>query len=57
VGTVVGAVVGGLIMGVMSNGMQLLGIDLSVQQMVKGTVLLIAVAFDVYNKRRAGSAR
>jgi putative multiple sugar transport system permease protein len=57
VGTVVGAVVGGLIMGVMSNGMQLLGIDQSVQQVVKGLVLLMAVAFDVYNKRRAGSAR
>jgi putative multiple sugar transport system permease protein len=57
VGTVVGAVVGGLIMGVMSNGMQLLGIDQSVQQVVKGLVLLLAVAFDVYNKRRAGSAK
>jgi len=54
---VVGAVVGGLIMDVMSNGMQLLGIDQSVQQVVKGLVLLMAVAFDVYNKRRAGSAR
>src|SRR3954466_4670109 len=57
VGTVVGAVVGGLIMGVMSNGMQLMGVDLSVQQMIKGMVLLLAVAFDVYNKRRAGNAR
>jgi putative multiple sugar transport system permease protein len=57
VGTVVGAVVGGLIMGVMSNGMQLMGVDLSVQQMIKGLVLLLAVAFDVYNKRRAGNAR
>jgi putative multiple sugar transport system permease protein len=57
VGTVVGAVVGGLIMGVMSNGMQLMGVDLSVQQMVKGMVLLLAVAFDVYNKRRASNAR
>ena len=57
VGTVVGAVVGGLIMGVMSNGMGLLGIDQSVQQVVKGLVLLTAVAFDVYNKRRAGSAK
>lgn len=57
VGTVVGAVVGGLIMAVMSNGMQLEGVDQSVQQMVKGLVLLLAVAFDVYNKRRAGSAR
>jgi putative multiple sugar transport system permease protein len=57
VGRVTGAVVGGLIMGVMSNGMQLMGIDQSVQQMVKGLVLLLAVAFDIYNKRRAGAAR
>ena len=57
VGTVIGAVVGGLIMGVMSNGMQLLGVDSSIQQVIKGLVLLFAVAFDVYNKRRASSAR
>jgi putative multiple sugar transport system permease protein len=55
VGTVVGAMVGGLIMGVMSNGMQLMGIDQSVQSVVKGLVLLLAVAFDVYNKRRGGA--
>lgn len=54
VGRVPGAIVGGLIMAVMSNGMQLQGIDQSVQQVVKGIVLLLAVAFDVYNKRRAG---
>jgi putative multiple sugar transport system permease protein len=57
VGTVVGAMVGGLIMAVMSNAMQLMGIDQSVQSVVKGLVLLLAVAFDVYNKRRAASAR
>ncbi|MEV4847507.1 multiple monosaccharide ABC transporter permease [Micromonospora matsumotoense] len=57
VGTVVGAMVGGLIMAVMSNGMQLMGIDQSIQSVVKGLVLLVAVAFDVYNKRRAGSSR
>lgn len=57
VGRVTGAMVGGLIMAVMSNGMQLMGIDQSVQQMVKGLVLLLAVAFDIFNKRRAGSAR
>jgi putative multiple sugar transport system permease protein len=54
VGRVPNAIVGGLIMAVMSNGMQLQGIDQSVQQVVKGIVLLLAVAFDVYNKRRAG---
>ena len=57
VGTVVGAMVGGLIMAVMSNGMQLMGVDQSVQAVVKGLVLLLAVAFDVYNKRRAGASR
>jgi putative multiple sugar transport system permease protein len=57
VGTVVGAMVGGLIMAVMSNGMQLMGIDQSTQSVVKGLVLLLAVAFDIYNKRRAGATR
>ncbi|TYP83815.1 multiple monosaccharide ABC transporter permease [Blastococcus xanthinilyticus] len=57
VGTVVGAMVGGLIMAVMTNGMQLMGIEQQVQMVVKGLVLLLAVAFDVYNKRRAGASR
>ncbi|MCO1653690.1 multiple monosaccharide ABC transporter permease [Pseudonocardia humida] len=57
VGTVVGAMVGGLIMAVMSNGMQLMGVDQSIQSVVKGLVLLLAVAFDIYNKRRGGTAR
>lgn len=54
VGKVTGAMVGGLIMAVMSNGMQILGFDESVKQVIKGLVLLLAVAFDVWNKRRAG---
>jgi len=57
VGTVVGAMVGGLIMAVMSNGMQLMGVDQSIQSVVKGLVLLFAVAFDIYNKRRVGANR
>jgi putative multiple sugar transport system permease protein len=56
VGTVIGAIVGGLIMAVMSNGMQLLSVDQSVQSIVRGLVLLLAVAFDVYTKRRAGGS-
>lgn len=56
VGRVTGAMIGGLIMAVMTNGMQLMGLDQSVQQVVKGLVLLLAVAFDVFNKRRAGAA-
>jgi putative multiple sugar transport system permease protein len=53
VGRVTGAMIGGLIMAVMSNGMQLMGIEQSTQQIVKGLVLLLAVAFDIYNKKRA----
>lgn len=57
VGTVGGAMVGGLVMAVMTNGMQLLGVPTSIQQVVKGLVLLLAVAFDIWNKRRAASAK
>jgi putative multiple sugar transport system permease protein len=55
IGTVGGAMIGGLIMAVMSNSMQILGYDQSVQQVIKGLVLLAAVAFDIYNKRRAST--
>ncbi|ANC31039.1 multiple monosaccharide ABC transporter permease [Isoptericola dokdonensis] len=57
VGRVGGAVIGGLIMAVMSNGMQLMGVPQSTQQVVKGLVLLLAVAFDIWNKRRASVVR
>lgn len=54
VGTIIGAIVGGLVMGVMNNGMSLIGIGIDWQQAIKGMVLLLAVGFDVYNKNRAG---
>ncbi|MFE2235809.1 multiple monosaccharide ABC transporter permease [Streptomyces sp. NPDC059442] len=54
VGTVQGAVVGGLVLGVLNNGMSLVGIGTDYQQVIKGLVLLAAVGFDVWNKRRAG---
>ncbi|WP_105567023.1 multiple monosaccharide ABC transporter permease [Microbacterium halophytorum] len=57
VGRVGGALIGGLVMAVMTNGMQLMGVPQSMQQIIKGLVLLLAVAFDIYNKRRAGQAR
>jgi putative multiple sugar transport system permease protein len=50
VGTVVGSVIGGLVMAVLNNGLQLKGIGADATQIIKGMVLLIAVAFDVYNK-------
>lgn len=55
IGTIPGAMIGGLIMAVMSNGMSLLGVDQSTQQVVKGLVLLLAVGYDIWNKKRAGA--
>ncbi|MCR2807745.1 multiple monosaccharide ABC transporter permease [Paenibacillus soyae] len=53
VGTVIGAIVGGLVMGVMNNGMSLIGLGIDYQQGIKGLVLLLAVAFDLYNKNKS----
>lgn len=53
IGTVIGAVVGAFIMGVMNNGMSILGVGIDLQQVIKGLVLLAAVIFDVYNKNKA----
>jgi len=52
VGKILGAVVGALIMGVMNNGMSIMGIGIDYQQVIKGLVLLAAVIFDVYNKSK-----
>lgn len=53
VGTIMGALVGGLIMGILNNGMSLMGISSDVQQIVKGLVVIFAVAFDILSKSRA----
>lgn len=53
IGTIPGAIIGGLIIGVLNNGMSILGVDSDYQLLIKGLVLLGAVAFDVYNKRRS----
>ena len=53
IGTVGGAIVGGLIIGILNNGMTILGVGTEWQEFIKGLVLLAAVAFDVFNKRRA----
>jgi putative multiple sugar transport system permease protein len=53
VGKVVGAVIGAFIMGVMNNGMSIMGIGIDYQQVIKGMVLLAAVFLDVYNRNRA----
>jgi putative multiple sugar transport system permease protein len=54
VGKIVGAVVGAFIMGVMNNGMSIMGIGIDYQQVIKGLVLLAAVIFDVYNRSKQG---
>lgn len=51
-GKIIGAVVGAFIMGVLNNGMSIMGIGIDYQQIIKGLVLLAAVIFDVYNKRK-----
>jgi putative multiple sugar transport system permease protein len=53
IGTVIGAIVGAFVMGVMNNGMSILGINIDWQQVIKGLVLLAAVFFDVYNKNKS----
>ncbi|MCB8820837.1 multiple monosaccharide ABC transporter permease [Microvirga rosea] len=52
VGKVTGAVIGAFVMGVMNNGMSILGIGIDYQQVIKGLVLLAAVTLDVYNKKK-----
>ncbi len=56
VGKVVGAITGGLIIAVINNGMSLIGSPSERVMLVKGLVLLAAVAYDVWTKRRAGAA-
>ena len=53
VGKVLGAVIGAFVMGVMNNGMSILGIGIDYQQVIKGLVLLAAVFVDVYNKNKS----
>ena len=53
VGTVVGAVIGGLVMCVLHMGLSILSVDASWQMAIKGLVLLLAVAFDIFNKSRS----
>ncbi|MBS1227724.1 MAG: Monosaccharide-transporting ATPase [Proteobacteria bacterium] len=52
VGKVMGAVIGAFVMGVMNNGMSILGIGIDWQQIIKGVVLVAAVFVDVYNKNK-----
>jgi putative multiple sugar transport system permease protein len=50
IGTVTGSIIGGLVMAVLNNGLQLLGVGSDRVQIIKGMVLLVAVGVDVWNK-------
>ena len=52
VGTVPGVIVGAILMGVINLGMNIMGVDANYQKVVKGTVLLAAVIFDVVTKKK-----
>lgn len=52
VGTVFGAVIGALVMGILNNGMSIMGIGIDWQQAIKGLVLLAAVTFDILYKKK-----
>jgi putative multiple sugar transport system permease protein len=52
VGKVIGALVGAFLIGVLNNGMSIMGVGIDWQKVVKGVVLLAAVLFDVYNKNK-----
>lgn len=55
-GSVVGTLIGSLIMGVLSNGANLLGIPSFTQQIIIGAVIVLAVTFDEFQRRRFESA-
>lgn len=55
IGTILGAVIGGLIMGILNNGMSIMGVGIDWQQAIKGLILLLAVAFDIYSRKRKAS--
>lgn len=52
IGTIMGAIVGALVMGVLNNGMSILGVGVDWQQAIKGLILLFAVVLDIYNKKK-----
>ena len=52
VGKIVGAVIGAFIIGVMNNGMSIMGVGIDWQQVIKGAVLMLAVFLDVYYKKK-----
>jgi len=55
IGTIIGAIMGGLIMGIINNGMSLMNIGANWQYVVKALVLLLAVWYDIYTRKKSGT--
>jgi putative multiple sugar transport system permease protein len=55
IGKIMGAIIGALFMGILNNGMSIMGVGIDWQQAIKGLVLLAAVAFDVYTKTKSSA--
>ena len=56
IGTIVGGIVGAMFMGVLNNGMSIMGIAVDWQRVIKGFVLLLAVMFDIFVKKKNANA-
>lgn len=54
IGTIIGAITGGLVMGVINNGMSLMNIGADWQYVVKASILLLAVFYDIWSRRKSG---
>lgn len=55
IGTIMGAIIGGLVMGAINNGMSLMNISVNWQYVVKALVLLLAVWYDIYTRKKSGT--
>ncbi len=56
IGTVIGAIIGALVIGVLNNGLSIMGVGSDMVQTIKGLVLLAAVVFDILSKKRGNRA-
>ncbi|MCL1932038.1 MAG: sugar ABC transporter permease, partial [Treponema sp.] len=54
IGSVIGVIVGGLVMSAINNGMSLMNLGTHYQYVVKALILLLAVFYDIYTRRKAG---
>ncbi len=54
IGTIIGAITGGLVMGVINNGMSLMNIGADWQYVVKASILLLAVFYDIWSRKKSG---